>query len=91
MDREKRARSVAPRPGESDPSADGRKLCRLLGWHQDEHDHWVAELSCGHTQHQRHQPPWQNRAWVLDAEQRQASIGQPFACGWCAQSSDKEA
>jgi hypothetical protein len=30
----------------------------------------VAELSCGHTQHLRHQPPWQSRAWVLDPAQR---------------------
>ncbi|EPN68410.1 hypothetical protein A245_03798, partial [Pseudomonas syringae pv. actinidiae ICMP 19096] len=28
-------------------------------------------LSCGHTQHLRHQPPWQSRAWVLDPVQRQ--------------------
>ncbi|MFB8831117.1 DUF3565 domain-containing protein [Azotobacter sp. CWF10] len=24
----------------------------------------MAVLSCGHTQHLRHQPPWQNRPWV---------------------------
>ncbi|MBC9249757.1 pressure-regulated protein [Pseudomonas alcaligenes] len=70
-------------PGESDrEQPDGPP--RLLGFHQDEDGHWVAELSCGHTQHLRHQPPWQNRAWVTDAEQRQSRLGQPFACGWCA-------
>ncbi|CAI8877454.1 hypothetical protein EMIT0347P_40077 [Pseudomonas sp. IT-347P] len=47
----------------------------------------MVELSCGHTQHLRHQPPWQSRAWVLDAAQRIEKIGQPFACGWCAQGS----
>ncbi|CAI8838823.1 Protein of unknown function [Pseudomonas koreensis] len=47
----------------------------------------MAELSCGHTQHLRHQPPWQSRAWVLDPAQRIEKIGQPFACGWCAQGS----
>jgi hypothetical protein len=57
---------------------------RLLDFRQDEHGHWVAVLSCGHTQHLRHQPPWQNRAWVMDAEQRQARIGEGFICGWCA-------
>ncbi|MCS4247173.1 hypothetical protein M2394_001474 [Pseudomonas sp. BIGb0164] len=51
----------------------------------DDDQHWVAELSCGHTQHLRHQPPWQSRAWVLDPAQRLEKIGQPFACGWCAQ------
>lgn len=55
---------------------------RLLDFRQDEHGHWLAILSCGHTQHLRHQPPWQNRAWVLDAEQRQARIGERFNCGW---------
>ncbi|WP_371920624.1 DUF3565 domain-containing protein [Pseudomonas sp. HMWF032] len=57
---------------------------RLLDFRQDEHGHWVAVLSCGHTQHLRHQPPWQNRAWVLDAQQRQAQLDKAFACGWCA-------
>nr|WP_263974804.1 DUF3565 domain-containing protein [Pseudomonas muyukensis] len=45
----------------------------------------MVELSCGHTQHLRHQPPWQARPWVLDADQRARRIGQAFACGWCAQ------
>ncbi|MDO9322294.1 MAG: DUF3565 domain-containing protein [Pseudomonas sp.] len=58
---------------------------RLLDFHQDAHGHWVASLSCGHTQHLRHQPPWQNRAWVMAAAQRQARLGEPFPCGWCAQ------
>ncbi|WP_260963290.1 DUF3565 domain-containing protein [Pseudomonas citri] len=59
----------------------------VIGFHQDEDGHWVAELSCGHTQHLRHQPPWQSRAWVLDPTQRIEKIGQPFDCGWCAQAS----
>ena len=57
----------------------------VTGLHQDEDGHWVAELSCGHTQHLRHQPPWQSRAWVLDPAQRIEKIGQSFDCGWCAQ------
>ncbi|WP_341303668.1 DUF3565 domain-containing protein [Pseudomonas sp. TMP25] len=68
---------------ESEPSTDGRPA-RLLDFRQDEHGDWVAVLSCGHTQHLRHQPPWQNRAWVLNAKQRNAQRGKPFACGWCA-------
>ncbi|TBU89731.1 DUF3565 domain-containing protein [Pseudomonas dryadis] len=55
----------------------------LVDFRQDEDGHWVAVLSCGHTQHLRHQPPWQNRAWVLDETQRRAHIGQNFRCGWC--------
>ena len=57
----------------------------VTGFHQDEDGHWVAELSCGHTQHLRHLPPWQSRAWVLDPAQRIEKIGQSFDCGWCAQ------
>jgi hypothetical protein len=72
---------------ESEPHTDGRPsaaFVRVLDLRQDEHGDWLAVLSCGHTQHLRHQPPWQNRAWVLDAQQRQAQLGKPFLCGWCA-------
>jgi hypothetical protein len=75
---------------ESERNPDGRETTlasRILGFRQDEDAHWVAVLSCGHTQHLRHLPPWQSRAWVLDPRQRQEKIGQPFACGWCAQAS----
>nr|WP_312230848.1 DUF3565 domain-containing protein [Pseudomonas sp.] len=70
---------------ESDPSPDGRAACAVtvVAFEQDHDGHWVAVLSCGHTQHLRHQPPWQNRAWVLDAAQRHAHIGTNFTCGWC--------
>ncbi|WP_273537770.1 DUF3565 domain-containing protein [Pseudomonas sp.] len=81
-----------PQP-ESDPNTDRRAWPRLLGFKQDEHGHWIALLSCGHTQHLRHQPPWQSRAWVLDAERRGQQLGQPFDCGWCRQQirlTDKE-
>jgi hypothetical protein len=30
----------------------------IVGFHQDEHQDWVAELSCGHNQHVRHRPPF---------------------------------
>jgi hypothetical protein len=66
-----------------DPNPDKRAV-RIVDFRQDEHGDWVAVLSCGHTQHVRHRPPWQNRPWVLDPEQRQARLGSPFGCGWCA-------
>ncbi|MBC3423309.1 MULTISPECIES: DUF3565 domain-containing protein [unclassified Pseudomonas] len=65
-----------------------RPISRIIGFHQDEEGQWVVELSCGHTQHLRHQPPWQARPWVLDARERTRRIGQAFACGWCAQGAD---
>ncbi|MFZ2319381.1 MAG: DUF3565 domain-containing protein [Pseudomonas sp.] len=73
---------------ESEPSPDKRdQAALLLDFRQDDQGHWVALLSCGHTQHLRHQPPWQNRPWVVDQQQRHALLGQPFPCGWCAQDS----
>ena len=38
---------------------------RIAGFHRDGEGHWVAELECGHSQHVRHDPPWQNRPWVM--------------------------
>ena len=67
-----------------------KRVSRITGFHQDEDGHWVVDLSCGHTQHLRHQPPWQSRAWVLDAAERERRIGQAFACGWCAQGHDSD-
>ncbi|MBV4520336.1 DUF3565 domain-containing protein [Pseudomonas sp. SWRI74] len=78
--------SLAKQSPESEHNPDKRDST-ITGFHQDEDGHWVAELSCGHTQHLRHQPPWQSRAWVMDPVQRLEKIGQPFACGWCAQGS----
>ncbi|WP_454564891.1 DUF3565 domain-containing protein [Pseudomonas sp. AIG] len=78
--------SLAKQSRESEHNPD-KRVSTIAGFHQDEDDHWVVELSCGHTQHLRHQPPWQSRAWVLDPAQRIEKIGQPFACGWCAQGS----
>ncbi|MBD9612370.1 MULTISPECIES: DUF3565 domain-containing protein [unclassified Pseudomonas] len=82
--------SLAKQSSESEHNPDRRNAApgsTVTGFHQDEDGHWVAELSCGHTQHLRHQPPWQSRAWVMDPLLRHEKIGQPFECGWCAQGS----
>lgn len=55
----------------------------IIGFHQDEEQHWVADLACGHTQHVRHDPPWQNRPWVIDVEGRQQKIGIELECKKC--------
>jgi hypothetical protein len=57
---------------------------RIVGFHQDEERHWVAELECGHTQHVRHDPPWQVRTWVTTAEGRATHLGTTLACTRCA-------
>jgi tRNA (adenine37-N6)-methyltransferase len=57
----------------------------ITGFHQDAEGHWVAELACGHNQHMRHQPPWQDRAWVLTAGGRERFIGTEIRCTPCEQ------
>ena len=47
----------------------------IVGFHLDEENHWVADLTCGHTQHVRHDPPWQNRPWVLTEQGRREKLG----------------
>jgi len=56
---------------------------RIVGFHQDEFEDWVADLACGHAQHVRHQPPFQLREWVTTATGRQSRIGVEFECVKC--------
>jgi hypothetical protein len=55
----------------------------IVGFHRDEQGDWVAELECGHDQHVRHDPPWQNRPWTQSAEGRTAALGWRLACRKC--------
>ena len=55
----------------------------IVGYHLDEEGHWVAELACGHFQHVRHDPPWQNRPWTQTPEGRDAMRGRRLACRKC--------
>jgi len=57
----------------------------IIGFHQDEHGDWVADLECGHTQHVRHRPPWQVRAWVISATGRAQHLGRTLLCKKCAE------
>jgi hypothetical protein len=55
----------------------------IVGWHQDDDGHWVAELACGHGQHVRHNPPLSFRPWVDDPEGRGRFIGYELNCVRC--------
>lgn len=57
--------------------------CKITGFHQDDKGDWVAELECGHTQHVRHQPPFQMRPWAITATGRQSRIGVELDCAKC--------
>lgn len=61
---------------------------RITGFHQDEERHWVADLECGHGQHVRHQPPWQNREWVLSEDGRAKFLGVELGCVKCTDGTD---
>ncbi len=56
---------------------------KIVGFRQDEVGDWVAELECGHGYHVRHQPPWQDRAWVLTQAGRDAHLGVEVECIRC--------
>ena len=56
---------------------------RIVGFHRDVPQHWVAELECGHHQHVRHDPPWTLRPWVVTEEGRRAALGRLLSCRKC--------
>lgn len=55
----------------------------ITGFHQDDELDWVAELSCGHSQHVRHDPPFTERPWVRSADGRAARLDSLLDCLRC--------
>lgn len=55
----------------------------ITGFHQDDENHWVAELACGHFQHVRHNPPWFSRPWAITEEGRNSMLGSRLNCKKC--------
>lgn len=60
----------------------------IIDFHLDEEDHWVADLVCGHAHHVRHNPPWQNRPWVITEKGRKEKLGMLLNCKKCDQQSE---
>jgi len=63
---------------------------RIVGFHLDSEQDWVAELECGHNQHVRHNPPWTNRPWVISAAGRAAHLGKVLSCRKCDQGAPRD-
>lgn len=57
----------------------------ITGYHQDAAGHWVAQLSCGHNQHVRHDPPWERREWVTTETGREGMLGFRLECRKCGE------
>ena len=55
----------------------------ICGFHRDEDNDWVAEVSCGHAQHVRHRPPFQLREWITVAAGRDSHVGTAIECSLC--------
>lgn len=66
-------------------------LRKIVGYHKDDEDHWVAELECGHNQHVRHDPPFFKREWVTTQEGRDSRIGTELNCVLCEQKASRPA
>jgi tellurite methyltransferase len=60
-------------------------LRRITDFRTDESGDWISDLDCGHSRHVRHEPPLADRAWVLDANEREGRLGSLLECGRCAQ------
>ncbi len=58
-------------------------LRHITGFHRDDKGDWVAELDCLHTQHVRHQPPFQERPWVVTEAGRAERLGTELDCPLC--------
>lgn len=56
---------------------------QIIGYHLDHEGHWVAQLLCGHNQHVRHDPPWDQRPWVLTQKGRETMLGFELNCVKC--------
>ena len=60
----------------------------IIGFHVDEENDWVADLACGHGQHVRHNPPWQNRPWVITEQGRKEKLGVMLECKKCEEETE---
>lgn len=58
-------------------------LAKVARFQLDDQGVWVAELACGHRQHMRHNPPWQERHWTTTEAGRASMVGAELDCVSC--------
>lgn len=56
---------------------------KIVSFHTDAEQHWVARLECGHNQHVRHNPPFHERPWTQTEQGRQGMLGRVLNCVKC--------
>lgn len=56
---------------------------RIIGFHHDELNDWVAALDCCHGQHVRHNPPFTVREWTETEAGRERMLGTTLQCVKC--------
>ena len=56
---------------------------QIVAFHLDPENDCVADLDCGHGQHVRHNPPFENRAWTTSEEGRKSKLGVMLNCVRC--------
>ena len=56
---------------------------KIVNFDKDDEGDWVAILSCGHSRHVRHNPPWFNRPWVEEEASRKDYLGTELNCKKC--------
>lgn len=56
---------------------------KIIGYHRDGKNDWVADLNCFHGQHVRHELPFFNRSWSETEEGWQSKLGETLDCKLC--------
>lgn len=63
----------------------------IVRFETDDMGDWVALLGCGHRQHVRHKPPFQDRPWTLTMLGRASRVGTPLTCVLCDEEAEEAA
>jgi hypothetical protein len=82
-DRSRSPSSTSHRPSRFQTTCEATVQRKIIGFHQDEAQDWVADLACGHQQHVRHTPPWLHRPWVVSPVGRCSRLGSTVDCKHC--------